>query len=477
MFDNEFLFWVLGLIVVCAPLVMVLTLGLSSLLGRPLSERAIGRCVYLSVTTGLLAALAILGLMLSVGTRHVPVELGSWVHIPHYHFKIDFVFDRLSVPFVILTFVLCGTIGAFANKYMHREPGFNRFFVFYSLFVLGMIVTSLAGTIETLFAGWELVGLSSALLVAYYHERHAPVRNGLSVWCVYRVSDAALLIASVALHHLTGEGEFDQFLGSGSWPEGVASATQYEAFVVGSLLLVAAMGKSALVPFSGWLPRAMEGPTPSSAVFYGALSVHLGAFLLLRVSPILDLSPWLCAFVVFEGLATAIFASFTGRVQTDIKSALSFASLTQVGIIVAEIGLTSLIVHWTGLKTLGHVLRYLTLIHILGHGCLRTLQFVRAPTLLLDYHTLENAIGASLPQFEGPLERRIPVRWRNWFYRFALERGYLDACLNDFFVQPFLNVLRWCDAWERRWTDFLAGSQSRESEQLESAPEPLEELL
>lgn len=477
MFDHEFLFWILGLVVVCAPLVMVLTLGLSSLLGKPLSERAIGRCVYLSVTTGLLAALAILGLMLAVGTRHVPVELGSWVHIPHYHFKIDFVFDRLSVPFVILTFVLCGTIGAFANKYMHREPGFNRFFVFFSLFVLGMIVTSLAGTIETLFAGWELVGLSSALLVAYYHERHAPVRNGLRVWCVYRVSDAALLIASVALHHLTGEGEFDQFLGKGSWPEGIASATEHQAFVVGLLLLVAAMGKSALVPFSGWLPRAMEGPTPSSAVFYGALSVHLGAFLLLRVSPILDLSPWLSALVVFEGLITAVFASFTGRVQTDIKSALSFASLTQVGIIVAEIGLTSLIIHWTGMPKLAYLLRYLTLIHILGHGCLRTLQFVRAPTLLLDYRILENAIGTSLPQIEGPWERRIPVRIRVWFYRFALERGYLDACLNDFVVRPFLNTLRWCDGMERRWTDFLAGRQSRESEETEPSPESLEELL
>src|SRR5439155_10632957 len=135
MLNNEFLFWILGLTVVCAPLLMVLTLGLSSLLGQPLSERAIGRCVHWCVITGLLAALAILGLMLSVGTRHVPVELGSWVHIPQYHFKIDFVFDRLSVPFVILTFLLCGTIGAFANKYMHREPGFNRFFVFYSLFV------------------------------------------------------------------------------------------------------------------------------------------------------------------------------------------------------------------------------------------------------------------------------------------------------------------------------------------------------
>jgi len=477
MLSNEGLFWILGLTVAGAPLVLVLALGLSSLLGQPLSERAIGRCVQWSVVTGLAAAVAILGLMLSLGTRHVPIVLGSWVHITHYHFKIEFVFDRLSVPFVILTFLLCGTIGAFANKYMHREAGFNRFFVFFSLFVLGMIVTSVAGTIETLFAGWELVGLSSALLVAYYHERHGPVKNGLHVWCVYRVSDASLLIASVVLHHMTGEGEFDQFLGSGSWPEGVATLSPHSALVVGLLLLVAAMGKSALVPFSGWLPRAMEGPTPSSAVFYGALSVHLGAFLLLRVSPIMDLSPWLAAVVVLEGLLTAMFASFAGRVQTDIKSALSFASMSQVGFIVAEIGATSLIIHWTGYTGLGQVLRYLTLIHILGHGCLRTLQFVRAPTLLLDYSTLENAIGESLPHRQGPWERRIPAKWHVWFYRLALERGYLDAFLSDVLVRPFLRLLRGCDALERRWTDLLSGTSSRESEQLPPPPESLEELL
>src|SRR4029078_1354560 len=103
----------------------------------------------------------------------------------HYHFSVKFVFDRLSVPFVILSFVLCGTIGAFANRYMHRERGFNRFFVLYSFFVLGMVVTSLAGTIETLFAGWELVGLSSAMLVAFFQERPAPARHGAWDWGVY----------------------------------------------------------------------------------------------------------------------------------------------------------------------------------------------------------------------------------------------------------------------------------------------------
>jgi NAD(P)H-quinone oxidoreductase subunit 5 len=271
---------------------------------------------------------------------------------------------------VILSFVICGTVGTFANRYMHRERGFNRFFMFYVLFLMGMVTTSLAGTIETLFFGWELVGLSSALLVAFYHERAAPVRNGLRVWVVYRISDAALLIASVLLHHLQGEGDFDRLLGTGMWPDGhITFQSPHAALAVGLLLLLAAAGKSAMVPFSGWLPRAMEGPTPSSAVFYGALSVHLGAFLLLRVSPILDQSVVLCIAVVTVGLCTAIYGAFAGQVQTDIKSVLSFASVTQVGIIVAEIGLG---------------LRYIALVHILGHACVRTLQFLRAPSIQQD---------------------------------------------------------------------------------------------
>jgi NAD(P)H-quinone oxidoreductase subunit 5 len=230
--------------------------------------------------------------------------------------------------------------------------------------------------------------------------------------------------------------------------------------VAGLLLVIAAAGKSALVPFSGWLPRAMEGPTPSSAIFYGALSVHLGAFLLLRVSPILETSLWLSGLVVALGLATALYAYLAGSVQTDIKSALAFASLVQVGLVVAEIGLG---------------LRYLPLIHLIGNACLRTLQFIRAPTLLHDYHLLENAIGEYLPRSGGPFTR-ASRRLRARLYRFALERGYLDSLLNKCFVAPLTRLFRWCDALERRWTDFLAGGPSRESAPVKTKSGGFEEL-
>ncbi|MGC1273350.1 MAG: proton-conducting transporter membrane subunit [Planctomycetaceae bacterium] len=446
----------LGVVVVGSPVVLLIALGGWSLTGRRFNESVLSRAISATIAVGLLASIAVLAHMLVGDSRHVVIAPGSWVAVPGYHFSLRFVFDRLSVPFAILTYVLCGTIGAFGRRYLHREPGYDRFFVLYSVFLTGMVTASLAGTIETLFAGWELVGLSSALLVAFFQERPAPVRNGLRVWSVYRVSDAAFLMAALLLHRMTGEGDFDQLAGTGFWPYGEATLSSTQALTVGLLLLVAAAGKSALVPFSGWLPRAMEGPTPSSAVFYGSLSVHLGAFLLLRVSPILVLSPLLCGIIVALGLTTAVFAALTERVQTDIKSALSYASLTQVGIIVAEIGLLP--------PLLGPWACYIPLVHILGHACLRTLQFLRAPTLLQDYRLLENAIGTRLPRSRSIAGRLVARPVQIWLYRFAVERCYLDSWLDNYVVGPVLGLFRSFDRLERRWTAFLTGGTPRTSE-------------
>jgi len=459
--DVSALMSALGVTIVGAPLLMLVTLGGATLIGRPLGERPASLLVGITTGYGLLASLAVLLLMLFRGDFHVSIDLAHWVPIPHHHFAIKLLFDLLSLPFVILSFSLCGIIASFASKYLHREPGYNRFFCLYAVFVLGMALSSLAGTIETLFAGWELVGLSSALLVGFFHERSLPVRNGLHVWSVYRIADAAFLMAALMLHHLGNAGDFDALLGTGPWPSDPATLLPSQALLVGGLLLVAAAGKSGLVPFSGWVPRAMEGPTPSSAVFYGALSVHLGAYLLLRVSPILDESVWLSGAVVSIGVLTAIYGSITARVQSDIKSALSFASVAQVGLIVAEIGLG---------------FQWLALIHMIGHALLRTLQFLRAPMLLADYRVLENAIGSRLPVAEDFWWRWVPERVRIRLYRFALERGYLDACMIQWFVRPFLWFFSWCDRLERRWTDLLAHGPSRASDQLKPPTPSLEEF-
>lgn len=447
--DLELLYRVAGIAVPLCPIALLALIGIPLLLGARISERFVAQSVQATVLVGLGGAVTVLVLMLLTGDRHVPIELGHWIELPEqqFHFHIKLIFDRLSIPFAILTYLLCGTIGAFTSRYLHREPGYNRFYVSYALFMSGMVFATLAGTIELLFFGWELVGLSSALLIAFFHERRNPVRNGMIAWSVYRVADAFFIAGAVLMHHLAGAGDFELLVGEGTWPNAAARTTEAQAVSVGLLLVIAAAGKSALVPFSGWLPRAMEGPTSSSAIFYGALSVHLGAFLLLRISPLLDLSLWLSGTVVGLGLVTAVFATLAGRVQADIKTSLAYASLTQVGIIVAEIGLG---------------FRYLALVHILGHAALRTLQLLRAPTLLHDYHVLENAIDGHLPRAAAPAGRFLPSRMRQWLYLFAMERGFLDEFIDRLVVRPFGRCFRFCDGLERRWTRWLSGRTGRD---------------
>ena len=433
-----------GIAVIAAPSLLVLLTGLSLLLGVRLSERSMGRLTQALVSIATVAATALLVMMLLNDQVQYTLELGRWVDLPieHFHFTFKFLFDRLSIPFVILSLVLCGIIGAFASRYLHRDEGYSRFFLLYVIFMLGMVLSSLAGTIETMFLGWELVGLSSALLVAFFQNRVNPVTNGLRVWSIYRFADGAFLLAALVLHHLTGGGDLDLMMGHEPWPESACLIEPSQALIVGLLLLVAAAGKSALVPFSGWLPRAMEGPTPSSAIFYGALSVHLGAYLLLRVSPMLDQSPVLQYVIIAAGCITAVYAGLTGRVQTDVKSALAYASLLQVSIIVVEIGFG---------------LRYIALIHIIGHASMRSLQLLRAPSMLRDHRKLEDNLGRLSPLNRAHSSDSVITAFRLWRYRFAMERGYLDTILDEWIAAPFIRLFCWFDRMERSLVRILSG--------------------
>ena len=223
---------------------------------------------------------------------------------------------------------LCWLVNAFAGKYLHLEPGFARFFILLCLFGIGMNLIVLADSIDVLFAGWECLGISSALLIGFFHERANAVKAALRAFTTYRICDVGILVASVVIHRAVGSGDFDRLFGL-NWPQGVCTVSDTTATIVSLLLVFAALGKSAQVPFSGWLPKAMEGPTPSSAIFYGALSVHAGAYVLLRCGPLLDKAPLARITLIVIGIGTALHASLVGRVQTDLKSVLAFASMTQ----------------------------------------------------------------------------------------------------------------------------------------------------
>jgi NADH-quinone oxidoreductase subunit L len=402
--------------VVLAPGVVFAVFALLWLLGWVPAERIVCRITGLTFSAGVIALAAILWKLASTGAGAVVVAFGNWFAVADYHFPLVLMADRLSLPFMGLTVVLSGLIGQFSATYLHRERGFLRFFLLLHLFAFGSLLAFAAGSFDLLVAGWEMVGITSVLLIAFFQQRTAPVENSLRVFAVYRACDIGLLVGVFAMHH---------WAGTASFADGLPHLAGAQLVIVCLLLLLAASGKAAQVPFSGWLPRAMEGPTPSSAIFYGAISIHAGAYLLLRVQPLLAQSRLASGLVIVIGLLTAIHGTIVGRASADAKTSLAYASLTQVGVVFVEIGLG-----WT----------WIAVAHILGHATVRTLQFLRAPSMLHDYHQMHSAMGGELSPADSRLEDFFPKRAQLWLYRWALDRGHLDTILDRWVIHPLMQL-------------------------------------
>ncbi len=432
---------------VVLPLLAFAAIATLEVLGRALDDRRLAQIakVVFSLTT--LLGLAAAALFLARGRAPLHVLVGHWFGVAdaaggHYGFDLGVLIDETSLTYLVLTAMLSGTVGAFSLRYLEGERGAGRFFQLLMLFAASLSLLVIAESLDLLLVGWELVGVTSALLIAFYRERGGPVRHGLIAFAIYRVCDAGLLAALVVLHHLTGTGSLPDAL--------VAGLEGGGATLLGFLLLFASLGKSAQWPFSGWLPRAMEGPTPSSAIFYGALSVHAGAYLLLRTAPMWEGSTAVRVGVVAVGAMSALTGSFTGRAQTDAKSALAYASVTQVGLIYVWIGLG-----WYGLA----------LVHVVGHASLRTLELLRAPSLIADHQRLEAALGAAVPATGAHYEAMLPARLRARLYALALGRGTLDA-LGSRIVAAAHAVAFTLDRVDRRLVALLDGGRGAEPETL-----------
>jgi len=432
-----------GIVVIqlAAPAFALAAIGVPALLGRPLGERGTAGLVGAGFAAGFLAAVVLLAVLALRGFRPEIVHVATLFSVGHHEAALHLVADALSVPYVCFSSGLCWLVNAFARKYLHREPGFTRFFILLALFGTGMNLLVLADSIDVLFAGWECVGISSALLIGFFHERGNAVRAALRAFTTYRICDVGILAASVVVHRAVGSGDFERLFGI-HWPHGTSLVSAATATVVSLLLVFAALGKTAQLPFSGWLPRAMEGPTPSSAIFYGALSIHAGGYVLLRCGPLLDQAPAARAALILIGAGTALHAALVGRVQTDLKSVLAYASMTQASLILVEIGLG-----W----------RVIPLVHVVGHAIVRSLQILRSPSALHDRHELEAALGGHPgPAGQWPVTA-LPAAWQHALYRVALDRGYEEMVVSRLVVRPVLRLLDRAAAAESRWIAWLGG--------------------
>lgn len=416
------------------PAAGALAIGALLLLPRPPGERAVAHfataALWLSLLSVVVGAIA----WAMGGLAPLDVRVGHWYRAGDYGFELVFLGDALSLPVALLVCVLLLATSRFSRGYLHREPGFNRFYLLMLVFASGMLLVVLGGSLDVLLAGWELVGLTSVLLVGFFHERRGPVRAALRVWVTYRLCDVGLLVAAVTLHLASHTAVYRDVHGE----LGTATVTTFALAVV-----VAAMGKSAMFPVGGWLPRAMEGPTASSAVFYGSLSVHAGVFLLLRTAPLLEQSLVARVFIVALGLITAVMATLSGQVSADAKTSLAYATIAQVGLMFAEVGL--------GLRTLA-------IVHLVSHALLRYYQFLRTPQTLQDALARRAALGtmaaAEPSRWEG-----LGVGARRFVYRLAVERFEVEAALERWVARPVLRASAWLDANERRMVDAVSGDR------------------
>lgn len=415
-----------------APAAAFCTLGATWLLRGAPGERTVAR-VTAAVSIVVCVAGAALGVQLwSAGQPAVKTAALPWLVVGDYEVQLALVVDRLSWPLVMVNAVLVALVGVFSVRYVHRDRGFFRFFLLLHLFSAGALLTLTAASLELVIVGWEFVGLTSVLLVAYFDDRSDPVRNAGRVFAFYRVADVGLIAAVFLVHASAGTTRFGELF-AGDWPQQQLMAPGATGVAIAFLFVLAAAGKSAQGPFSAWLPRAMEGPTPSSAIFYGAISVHLGAYLLLRVWPILAGSPIAAGSVVATGAFTAVMATCVHRAATDAKTSIAYAGMAQLGLIFVEIGL-------------GYP--RLALAHMVGHAVARTLQFLRAPSMLHDYHRAHAAAGTPRKAAGDGYLRLLPTRVRRWLYRASLERAFMDGLIEWLVVARLVRLARWFDALE-----------------------------
>jgi NADH:ubiquinone oxidoreductase subunit 5 (subunit L)/multisubunit Na+/H+ antiporter MnhA subunit len=336
----------------------------------------------------------------------------------HYQFFIDLFFDEVTAVYLIMSSLLTFMIAHFSRGYMHKDPGYKRYFNNMLLYFFGIQVIIFSGNFETLFLGWEILGVSSFLLIAYYRERYMPTRNGFKVFSMYRIADIGILLSMWLLHHLFHENITFYDLNDTTMVLEHINNHYWTAVLISFFIVLAASVKSALFPFSSWLPRAMEGPTPSSSIFYGSIAVHIGMYLLLRTYPFWGQILFVKIMVIIGGLWSGFVASSIAKVQFSIKAQIGYSSIAQIGIMMVEIAL--------GFETLA-------LVHLAGNAFLRSYQLLVSPSVVT--YMLRDMFFNYVPK-----PPRIFKEWQekltNTMYVLSLKEFYMDNYIYKYLWFP-----------------------------------------
>ena len=398
----------------------------NGLVGRKLPKAFV---TTVALVASLIPAIQVAGIVTKFGSLTLPhVEnLGTWITAGAFHAGFAFQLDQLTLVMLCVVTGVGFLIHVYSVGYMAEEEGYWRFFAYMNLFLFFMLTLVLAENFLLMFVGWEGVGLASYLLIGFYFTRESAANAGKKAFIVNRIGDFGFLIAMFLLiahfGSLSFSSVFSQITARPDWQGGFLTA-------IALFLVLGATGKSAQIPLYVWLPDAMEGPTPVSALIHAATMVTAGVYMVARTHVIFDRSPLALTVVATIGVATAFFAATIGILQTDIKRVLAYSTVSQLGYMFLGCGVAA---YSAGI------------FHLVTHAFFKALLFLAAGSVI---HALS---GEQDMRVMGGLRTKIPVTfWTMTAAVFAISgvpplAGFVskDEILYQAFIAPNGGKIFW----------------------------------
>ena len=334
----------------------------------------------------------------------------TWLPLGHLHFDLGVLLDPISVMMLIVISTVSLMVHIYSFGYMHGEKGFQRYYAFLSLFTMSMLGLVLATNIFQMYMFWELVGVSSYLLIGFYYTLHAAVHASKKAFIVTRFADMFFLIGILIFGYYTGSYNFS-FAGNVEYLNGVAAFTAVDsarAVAAGGFLLPTALvlmfiggaGKSAMFPLHIWLPDAMEGPTPVSALIHAATMVVAGVFQIARMFPIwIEYAPQSLDVVVVVGAFTAFYAAAVACAQSDIKRVLAFSTISQIAFMMVALGVCLPGHHGAVLDNHAQLGYMASMFHLFTHAMFKACLFLGAGCIIHAVHSNEMSTMGGLRKY------------------------------------------------------------------------------
>ena len=371
------------------PVLPLVGAAINGLLGKKFSRQAVAAVALLFSGAAFAMVLLVASRFSSLTTPHIEY-LATWIRAGKFQVDFSFYLDQLSLVMLLVVTGVGFLIHIYSVGYMWEEGGFYRFFAYLNLFMFFMLTLVLASNYLLMFIGWEGVGLASYLLIGFWFTKDSAAAAGKKAFIVNRIGDFGFLIALFLLIKHFGTLNFDQVF-QGVVPMGAETGGAGLLTAVGLLLMVGAAGKSAQIPLYVWLPDAMEGPTPVSALIHAATMVTAGVYMVSRSHVIFERAPMAMTVVAIIGTLTALFAATIGITQTDIKKVLAYSTVSQLGYMFIACGVGAFSA---------------AIFHLMTHAFFKGLLFLAAGSVI---HAVS---GEQDMRQMGGLRTKIP--WTFW---------------------------------------------------------------